>query len=70
MKTKVKTLILIVLVILIAVGVVLWIYRNIFFPRKYKEFVEQASSIYNVDPNLIYAVMKQESKFNKKTKFY
>lgn len=42
----------------------IWIYKNIAYPQKYKEIVEQAGNIYNVDPNLIYAIIKQESKFN------
>lgn len=37
----------------------------IVYPRPYKESVITASETYQVDPLLIYAVMKTESKFNK-----
>ncbi len=37
---------------------------KLFYPIKYEEFVEKYSAEYEVDPNLIYAVIKTESSFN------
>lgn len=52
------------LVIIAISFIVILIYRNIFFPKKYENIVNMAAHSYNIDPNLIYAIIKQESNFN------
>lgn len=41
-----------------------YIIKEKFFPYKYKEYVDAYSSEYNLDPLLVLAVVKTESKFN------
>jgi len=40
------------------------IYSLVAYPKPYKEFVEEASQKFNIDKNLIWAVMRQESLFD------
>lgn len=39
--------------------------KKIIYPKKYQSQIEYYSNKYNIDANLIYAVCKVESKFNK-----
>lgn len=63
-----KKSILIISVIIILGGV---IYleggriKSIFYPRKYSIYVEKYAEEYNLDENLVYSIIKAESKFNK-----
>lgn len=41
---------------------------QILYPKKYMEFVEEYSNIYNVDPLFILSIIKAESNFNKDAK--
>ena len=41
---------------------------TVVFPSKYANFVEKYSKIYGVDKNLVYAVIRCESGFNKNAK--
>ncbi len=39
-------------------------FEKLSYPRKYSEYVEQAASDYDLDPALIYAVIRTESNFD------
>lgn len=40
------------------------VFPKVIFPIKYKEQVFQSAKKYNIDPFLVFAIMKAESKFN------
>lgn len=59
---------IIYLILFISIIVFLFVFKNdilkLFYPKKYEDIVSKYASEYNVDKNLIYAVMKAESDFN------
>lgn len=60
-----KKITVILVVILALYLTILAIFRNIFYPKKYEEYVEKYSKLYSVESDLVYAVIKQESNFKK-----
>lgn len=64
-----KKIVLILSIFTILIGVSLveskTIHRLI-YPKKYSEYVEKYAEEYNLDENLVYSVIKAESKFNEK----
>ena len=64
-----KKSILILSVIIILGGVIFFETNKIMtllYPRKYSIYVEKYADEYNLDENLIYSIIKAESKFNEK----
>ena len=39
---------------------------SLFYPRKYSVYVEKYAEEYNLDENLVYSIIKAESKFDEK----
>lgn len=70
MIVKIRTLmkLLIIIFLLIFVGLVLlnstW-FLKLFYPMPYKDVVDNLTDEYNVETNIIYSIMKAESKFKK-----
>lgn len=64
MKKLAKIFIAIIFIILIIFAGNFCI-REVIYPRKYQEIVADISDRYEVDENLIYAIIKTESNFNK-----
>lgn len=68
MKKKIKKIMKRYLVSLVVIIIlfysILFIVKKGVYPTTYSKHVENASQIYNVDPYLVYAVIKQESGFN------
>lgn len=68
MKKK-KILIIFILIAIIFLGNC--IYKNVLeyiYKKDYSEYVEKYSQMYNVDENLVYAIIKNESNFNSEAK--
>ena len=66
-KNKKLIVILIIIIILFLLFGVFHIHEKILkiiYPKEYNEYVEKYSTLYNVDENLVYAVIKAESNFN------
>lgn len=60
----VKKTVVVVLVMLALYLAILGILKNIFYPKKYEAYVEKYCKLYAVEPDLVYAIIKQESNFN------
>ena len=62
-----KKKLILILLILIVLGVALFIGKNdiykYLYPKKYSNYVEFYSKEYNLDENLVYSIIKAESKF-------
>lgn len=71
-KKKYTFLIIIILLIILIIE-----YKNIYnlilkqlYPRKYNEYVESYAEQYEVDPLLVYSIIKAESNFKEKAESY
>ena len=64
-----KKKLILILFIVIVLGLALYIERDeiykYIYPKKYSEYVEFYAKEYNLDENLVYSVIKTESKFDK-----
>lgn len=58
-----KKIFLIFALSIIFILIFLRILTSFLYPNKYSEYVEKYSDEYNVDSNLVYAIIKQESNF-------
>lgn len=66
LKITIGIILLIVFIIAIKFSNVYNIILKQIYPTKYNEYVEKYAKEYNVDPLLIYSIMKAESNFNEK----
>ena len=62
MRKKIIFVVVIVCVIFLLSGI---IFFSVLFPRKYKNYVDEATNEYNIDKSLVYAIIKAESNFDK-----
>lgn len=62
-----KKKLILILFIIIVLGIALYAEKNqilkYIYPKKYSDYVEFYAKEYNLDENLVYSVIKAESKF-------
>lgn len=62
----IKKLLLFVFTIVILMCLIIKNFANFLYPIKYSEYIDKYACEYNIDKNLVYAIIKQESNFNEK----
>ena len=65
MNKKVLIFISIIMSIVVAISIESKGIKKLIYPRKYSVYVEEYSKEFNLDENLVYSVIKAESKFKK-----
>lgn len=65
-KNKLLVIIPIIILSLIIIGMIAGYYiLKYLYPKDYSEYIEKYAEMYEVEPELIYAMVKEESNFNK-----
>ena len=64
-KKKIFLVLAIIIILFTALFIEKDIINKILYPRKYSEYVEIYSKEFDLDENLVYSVIKVESKFKK-----
>ena len=67
-KKKIMMLTIIVIAFIIAIIDIPTRIQKLIYKKEYSEYVEKYAELYNIDENLVYAVIKAESNFNPKAK--
>lgn len=64
-KIKIKHAIIGLIASIILIFISTYYLYSAFYPRKYSEYVQMYAKEYSVDSNLVYSVIRSESRFNK-----
>lgn len=62
-RNRLKIIFILILFSVVFIGFNFKFVERIFYPRKYNEYVQKYSKEYRIDENLVYSVIKAESKF-------